>query len=141
MTPLKLLYLHFQYFHLYILSGKYFHFLFIGLYKSLIICVLCITALLYGCPPNEDIEPYCSCMDLSENTIMFCEDIMCPDHFTIPIKAIAKHHSNLYSLSIFNSSLLYVPDDIFKGTHIEQVNIYISTFQLRLFPLNRLILQ
>lgn len=94
--------------------------------------MLCIT-ILHGCPPSEEIEPYCSCKDLSESTIMFCENIMCQDQFAIPIKALAKHHSNIYSLSIFNSSLLYVPDDIFKGTHIEQVILLSLCFYILAF--------
>lgn len=91
-----------------------------------LLSTLFLGAKVFSCPPSEDLAPYCTCKDFSNDSVMSCMNILCPDDLIAPIKAISKHKSRIFSLSIYNSSLLYLPDGIFKETFIKQIR-FMST--------------
>nr|XP_042901169.1 vasorin-like isoform X2 [Parasteatoda tepidariorum] len=80
--------------------------------------LVCVTAE-PSCPPNENIAPSCICRVFDTFSVMTCNNIMSTDQLIRPIRATQGYE--IFSIVIEDSSLLYIPSDIFKNTHVGKV--------------------
>ena len=63
----------------------------------------------------------CECLFLFGENQIFCKDILSPEQLIPPMRALANRKTKVLGLTIDKSSLLYLPDNLFKNTHIEMV--------------------
>lgn len=76
------------------------------------------------CPSNEDMSP-CECLFLFGANQISCKNILSPEELIPPMRAIAMKKTKVLALTIDKSSLLYLPDNLFKNTHIEKVSYFL----------------
>lgn len=76
-----------------------------------------------NCPPKEDMSP-CECLFLFGANQVSCKNILSPEELIPPMRAIAMQKTEVLALIIDKSSLLYLPDNLFKNTHIEKVSYF-----------------
>ncbi|KFM64462.1 G-protein coupled receptor GRL101, partial [Stegodyphus mimosarum] len=71
------------------------------------------------CPTSEAIAPYCICREIGEDAMMSCSGILAVDYLVAPIKASVG--KNMFSILIMNSTLLYIPSNLFKDTNYKKI--------------------
>lgn len=74
---------------------------------------------LQGCPEPEDIAPYCICKNLGDGPMMLCSNIMSPEDLIKVVKATDSYP--MFSLAIIDSSLMYLPYNLFENTKYEKI--------------------
>ncbi|GFS48027.1 uncharacterized protein TNIN_475501 [Trichonephila inaurata madagascariensis] len=72
------------------------------------------------CPPAELIAPLCTCRDFHDS-MMTCSNVFNGDDLLDPLQALMGRKYKIFSFEINNSSLLYIPHNLFKGAHIEKI--------------------
>lgn len=97
--------------------------------------VICI-ALFYGhtsaCPAQNVIAP-CDCKTFLGSDIMSCSNLLNPDELIKPIIAVAEKRSPIEVLAITNSTLMYIPNSIFKFTKFQKVSFQTNRLFLHIF--------
>lgn len=92
--------------------------------------IICI-ALFYGhthaCPAKNIIAP-CDCKTFLGSDIMSCNGLLNPDELIKPIIAVAEKRSPIEVLAITNSTLMYIPNSIFKFTKFQKVSFVKNRF-------------
>lgn len=81
------------------------------------------------CPLPEENAPLCTCQDFAEDSVMSCSKVLWTEDLIGPMKAVSKHKTKLFSFSLHNSSLLFIPNGIFKDIHIEQIRLISTELQ------------
>lgn len=88
----------------------------------LIVYAVQLFGYLHACPPDEFISP-CDCRSILSSDVMACTELLNPDELVKPIRAVATRKSPVEILAILNSSLLYIPNSIFKGATFQKVTL------------------
>ncbi|XP_055932283.1 leucine-rich repeats and immunoglobulin-like domains protein 1 [Argiope bruennichi] len=78
------------------------------------------------CPPEDWIEPYCTCQSHFGDAVMTCSNLYCPDELLKPLQMVSVKKYHIFSLQIENSSLLYIPHNAFKGGNFERIRFFRS---------------
>ncbi|KAF8781531.1 Peroxidasin like protein [Argiope bruennichi] len=78
------------------------------------------------CPPDDWIEPYCTCQSHFGDAVMTCSNLYCPDELLKPLQMVSVKKYHIFSLQIENSSLLYIPHNAFKGGNFERIRFFRS---------------
>lgn len=76
-------------------------------------------SVVYGCPPDEDMAPYCICKDLGDGPMMLCSKLNSAEELRPIIKSTDS--MDMFALTIMDSSLLYIPSNLFKNTKYEKI--------------------
>ncbi|GFU27960.1 uncharacterized protein TNCV_3153211 [Trichonephila clavipes] len=80
------------------------------------------------CPPDEDIAPYCICKDLGNGPMLLCSKLNSAEELRPIIKATDS--MDMFALTIMESTLLYIPSNLFKNTKYEKVS---EVFSISIF--------
>lgn len=71
------------------------------------------------CPSSEEMKP-CECATSSFNYI-HCPNILRAEDLFPPMRALKAYRTKVLRVKITDSSLLYIPDNLFKNIYIEHV--------------------
>ncbi|XP_035222628.1 uncharacterized protein LOC118195433 [Stegodyphus dumicola] len=82
-----------------------------------------------ACPAPEKIYPFCTCREENEQSSMICRNMQSFEDLLLPIQATVR--TDMFSLHIINSSLLYIPNGIFQETNFKE--IYFNETELTSF--------
>lgn len=75
------------------------------------------------CPSKEDITP-CTCDNGWSSISVTCKNVLNPDELNAPMRVIEKVKAHVKELRIEDSSLMYLPYNIFKNTTISEVIMF-----------------
>ncbi|KAG8188954.1 hypothetical protein JTE90_016621 [Oedothorax gibbosus] len=75
------------------------------------------------CPPQDLISPFCVCREIFSDSMMVCSNLNNADNLIGPIRSTVANGYTLFSLEISNSSLLYIPHNLFSGTGIQYIRL------------------
>ncbi|XP_035209269.1 uncharacterized protein LOC118183774 isoform X1 [Stegodyphus dumicola] len=89
------------------------------MFPCLILTVLC-GVVLGTCPSEELIAPFCRCLSYDTFAMLACANIFNVADLYQPISTVENGYK-LYSLAINNSSLQYIPHDLFKNTGLQKI--------------------
>ncbi|XP_015914167.2 leucine-rich repeat and immunoglobulin-like domain-containing nogo receptor-interacting protein 3 [Parasteatoda tepidariorum] len=90
-----------------------------GFNVLLLLLWLTCGAIAQRCPPEEDLSPSCNCRAFDTFSMMTCNNIMNAEELIAPIKAAEGYE--MLAINIEDSSLLYIPGEIFKNTRFAKI--------------------
>ncbi|KAG8188953.1 hypothetical protein JTE90_016620 [Oedothorax gibbosus] len=83
--------------------------------------VTSFSGILGTCPSPETIAPLCVCKAFTVDTFMTCSNLFNAEELIPPIRGLEMSRHKVFALEINNSSLMYIPHAVFKGTGIEKI--------------------
>ncbi|KFM65785.1 Leucine-rich repeat and immunoglobulin-like domain-containing nogo receptor-interacting protein 1, partial [Stegodyphus mimosarum] len=95
------------------------------MFPCLILTVLC-GVVLGTCPSEESLAPFCRCLSYDTYAMLACANIFNAADLYQPIISTVESGYKLYSLAINNSSLQYIPHDLFKNTGLQKIMLVSS---------------
>ncbi|XP_015914168.3 leucine-rich repeat and immunoglobulin-like domain-containing nogo receptor-interacting protein 3 [Parasteatoda tepidariorum] len=88
-------------------------------YKTLLLLWLVCATVAQRCPPEEDLAPSCLCKAYDTFSMLNCNNIMSVEEIIPPIRATESY--KIFSVNFEDSSLMYLPNDLFKFTNFEKI--------------------
>lgn len=72
------------------------------------------------CPRKENLAPLCYCETFSKDSMMTCNGLVSPEEMNRPLASASG--MDIFSLTFYNSSILYIPANIFKNARFEMIH-------------------
>ncbi|GFY61168.1 uncharacterized protein TNIN_21571 [Trichonephila inaurata madagascariensis] len=86
----------------------------------LLIFLPVILSSVWACPSEQSIAPACICRDMEDGAMMICSNITSAEELVPYIKTTDS--LDMLALTIMESTLIYIPSDLFKNTKYQKVN-------------------